>query len=159
MSRSSIIVSHFLAADNSKPTAPGRKPWRFYFTIVKYNTRAGPTQATGEYPCVGLGAAFDAIRNRGQHVPLYYRVLNFDAPWCDYPPAPDYFDTTYRRSRAFKDAQLVLCLYSGFPGNIRPCASSGRKQQKKTGRADPPCFAIHLSRNGSSHCSRCCRRP
>jgi hypothetical protein len=46
MSRSSIIVSHFLAADNSKPTALGWKPWHFYFTIVKYSMSAGLAQAT-----------------------------------------------------------------------------------------------------------------
>jgi len=37
-----------------------------------------------------------------------YRLLNFDALWRDYPPAPDYFDTTYRRSRALKYAQPVM---------------------------------------------------
>jgi len=78
-----------------------------------------------------LGAAFDAIRNRGQYVPLYYRLLNIDALWCDDPPAPDYFDTTYRRSRAFKYAQLVMYLYSGFLGNFGPRASSGRKQAEE----------------------------
>ena len=38
-------------------------------------------------------------RDLGQRVPLYYRSLDFDALWRDYPPAPDYFDTTYRQSR------------------------------------------------------------
>jgi len=39
-------------------------------------------------------------------VPLYHRSLDFDALWRDYPPAPDYFDTTYRRSRdALRPAQ------------------------------------------------------
>jgi hypothetical protein len=51
MSRSSIIVSHSLAADNSNPTAVSREPWRFYFTSVKYNMSASPAQATGLYPC------------------------------------------------------------------------------------------------------------
>jgi hypothetical protein len=64
-------------------------------------------------------------------VPLYYRSLNFDALWRDYPPAPNYFDTTYRRSRALKYAQLVMYLYSGFLGNIRPRASSRRKQAEE----------------------------
>jgi hypothetical protein len=131
MSRSSIIVSHFLAADNSKPTAPGRKPRRVYFTVVKYNTSASPAQATCEHPYDLVCAALETIRNRGQHVPLYYRLLNFEALWCGYPPAPDYFDTTNRRSRAFKYAQLVLCLYSGIPGNITARASSRRKQAKE----------------------------
>jgi hypothetical protein len=129
MSRSSIIVSHFLAADN--PTAPGRKPWRVYFTTVKYNTNLGPAQATGEHPCDLVCAALETMRNRGQHVPFYYRLWNFDALWCDYPPAPDYFDTTNRRSRAFKCAQPVLCLYSGIPGNITARASSRRKQAEE----------------------------
>jgi hypothetical protein len=53
---------------------------------------------------LGLGAAFDTIRNGGQHVPLYYRLLSFDVLWCRNPPAPDYFDTTYRRSCALKYA-------------------------------------------------------
>jgi hypothetical protein len=60
-----------------------------------------------------------------------YRLLNFDALWRDYPPAPDYFDPTYRRSRALKYAQPVMFLYSGFPGNFRPRASSGRKQAEE----------------------------
>jgi hypothetical protein len=50
MSRFPIIVSHFLAADNSNPTALGWEPWRFYFTSVKYNTSACPAQAAGKYP-------------------------------------------------------------------------------------------------------------
>jgi len=73
-------------------------------------------------------------------VPLYDRPLSFDALWCGNPPAPDYFDTTYRRSRALKYAQLVLCLYSGFLGNIRPRASSGRKQAEENRAGQPALF-------------------
>jgi hypothetical protein len=58
MSRSSIIVSYFLAVDNSKPTALGWKPWHLYFTVVKYNMSAGLAQATGKYPGVGYDSEY-----------------------------------------------------------------------------------------------------
>lgn len=32
-------------------------------------------------------------------IPRYYQALDFEALWRDYPPAPDYFDSTYRMSR------------------------------------------------------------
>jgi phenylacetate-CoA ligase len=38
----------------------------------------------------------DATAN---NIPRYYRSLDFEALWRDYPPAPDYFDSTYRLSR------------------------------------------------------------
>ena len=41
----------------------------------------------------------NAIRDPSSHVPLYYRSLDFEILWQDYPPAPQYFETTYRLSR------------------------------------------------------------
>jgi len=38
-------------------------------------------------------------RKFDRQVPLYYRSLDFEALWRDYPPAPDYFDSTFRCSR------------------------------------------------------------
>jgi phenylacetate-CoA ligase len=32
-------------------------------------------------------------------IPRYYQSLDFEALWRDYPPAPDYFESTYRLSR------------------------------------------------------------
>ncbi|MEA2946724.1 MAG: phenylacetate-CoA ligase [Alphaproteobacteria bacterium] len=32
-------------------------------------------------------------------IPRYYKALDFDALWREFPPAPDYFDGTYRLSR------------------------------------------------------------
>jgi hypothetical protein len=58
MSRSSIIVSYFLAAGNSKPTAFGWKPWHLYFTIVKYNMSASAAQAAGKYPGGGYDSEY-----------------------------------------------------------------------------------------------------
>jgi hypothetical protein len=51
MSRSSIIVALFRAADDSKTTPLSRKRCRFYFTIVKYNMNASFAQAGGKNPC------------------------------------------------------------------------------------------------------------
>jgi hypothetical protein len=45
MSRSSIIVSHFLAADNSND---GFSASLFYCTFVKYNKNAARRKLTGE---------------------------------------------------------------------------------------------------------------
>jgi phenylacetate-CoA ligase len=45
-----------------------------------------------------------------ENVPLYYRSLDFEALWRDFPPAPDYLDTTYRLSqdeiRALQNARF-----------------------------------------------------
>ncbi len=38
-------------------------------------------------------------RSFEKQVPLYYRSLDFEALWRDYPPAPDYFESTYQLSR------------------------------------------------------------
>ena len=35
-------------------------------------------------------------RSFEKQVPLYYRSLDFKALWRDYPPAPDYFESTYQ---------------------------------------------------------------
>lgn len=32
-------------------------------------------------------------------IPRYYSALDFERLWSDFPPAPEYFDTTYRQSR------------------------------------------------------------
>jgi hypothetical protein len=61
MSRYSIIVSHSLAADNSKPTVLGWKPLRFYFTSVKYNTSASLAQATSKPECAAIGIVIRSI--------------------------------------------------------------------------------------------------
>jgi hypothetical protein len=39
------------------------------------------------------------VRSFEKQVPLYYRSLDFEALWRDYPPAPDYFESTYQLSR------------------------------------------------------------
>ena len=36
---------------------------------------------------------------RGVTVPRYYAALDFEALWKAFPPAPEYFDTVYRKSR------------------------------------------------------------
>jgi phenylacetate-CoA ligase len=44
--------------------------------------------------------------NQGEEnvIPRYYQSLDFDALWREFPPAPDYFEGTYRVSREELDA-------------------------------------------------------
>jgi hypothetical protein len=32
-------------------------------------------------------------------IPRYYGAIDFERLWAEFPPAPDYFETTYRKSR------------------------------------------------------------
>src|ERR1700733_5653350 len=41
----------------------------------------------------------ETVRSFEKQVPLYYRSLDFEALWRDFAPAPDFFESTYRRSR------------------------------------------------------------
>lgn len=47
----------------------------------------------------------------GEKIPRYYKALDFEALWGEYPPAPEYFATTYTLSRdelrALQEARFV----------------------------------------------------
>jgi phenylacetate-CoA ligase len=93
----------------------------------------------------------EAIPDRSQ-VPWYYRSLDFEAVWRDYPPAPGYFQSSYLMSRdalrALQNERFLRQIERawGVPFYQRHWAKAGIRQGDIRGLDDLarlPAFSVH----------------
>ena len=91
--------------------------------------------------------------------PRYYRSLDFEQLWQEYPPAPEYFDAQYRLSRdalrALQDARFLTQMERAWqiPSYQRHWQAAGMEPGDIRGLDDlvkiPP-FSVHDLREAIS---------
>jgi phenylacetate-CoA ligase len=91
-----------------------------------------------------------------EEIPLYYRSLDFEALWRDYPPAPGYLDKTYHLSRdelyALQNARFLRQVARGWevPFYQRHWSKAGLRPGDIRGLEDLkniPAFSVHDMRD------------
>src|SRR5580704_7576388 len=91
-----------------------------------------------------------------EEIPLYYRSLDFEALWRDYPPAPGYLDKTYHLSRdelyVLQNARFLRQVVRGWevPFYQRHWSKAGLRPGDIRGLEDLkniPAFSVHDMRD------------
>ncbi len=91
-------------------------------------------------------------KTASRKAPKYYEALDFEALWRDYPPAPDYFETTYKMScdeiRAVQAARFLPQMERAWqiPFYQRHWAAAGMQPGDVKGLEDLariPAFSVH----------------